>query len=218
LKATLKTGSKVVAVILVLVLMFFVSSTRALAQTDIAFTSADIFGIPGLNGLVRFSVNGSCSDAQLENNTWIFRDLRLNNSQILGTLRISAQNSNVTVYSFRAQNLSASSAILRYGVAGQGKQVVNLGLNVSRSTNSGEWSVVKNGGFLAEGREWELLPDNTVVITGVAGNVSITHYNYNIPNTGNLPFYEQHSIAITIVVLIAVTVAVALVVRVKARG
>jgi hypothetical protein len=218
LKATLKTGSAGIAVILILVLMFFAFWPRALAQTSVTFASVDVFSVPELNGVIRFSVNGSCSDAQLENNTWIFKDLRLNNSQPLGTLTISAQNSNVTVYSFRAQNLSGSSAILRYGVAGQGKQVVNLGLNVSRSTNSGEWSVVKNGGFLAEGREWELLPDNTVVVTGVVGNVSITHYNYNIPNTGNLPFYEQHSIAITVAVLIAITVTVALAIRVKARG
>ena len=154
-----------------------------------------------------------------ENDTWIFEDLTLNNSQPLGTLKISSENSNVTVYSFRAQNLSGRSAILRYIAVGQGKQTVNLGLNISQPTSSGEWGVtLSNSDFLAEGKEWKLLPDNTVVIIGVAGNVSITHYNYYIPNTSNLPFYEQHSIAITIAALIAVTIALAAAIRAKVRA
>ena len=60
---------------------------------------------------------------------------------------------------------------------GLGRQTVNLGLNVSKPTSSVEWSVTIPGPdgktvFLAENEGWKLLPDNTVVVTGITGNLS----------------------------------------------
>jgi hypothetical protein len=77
---------------------------------------------------------------------------------------------------------------------------------------------VPNTVFLAEGDHWNLLPDNSVVVSGLTGNVSVTHYGFNIPNTSNLPFYEQHSVIITTLALLAVIVGVALVIHFKVRG
>lgn len=85
--------------------------------------------------------------------------------------------------------------MLRYTVEGQGKQTVNLGIN-SGQTDVSEWSIIVDGNvFLAQGERWNLLPDNTVVITGATGNVTVVQYSFNVPTNSNLPFYQQHSIA-----------------------
>ncbi len=105
---------------------------------------------------------------------------------------------------------------------GLGIQTVNLGLNVSKPTSSVEWSVTIPGPdgntvWLAENEGWKLLPDNTVVVTGITGNLSIVHYNFGLNIDGNLPFYQAHSVAIITAIVLASTVAVAVVIRVKVR-
>lgn len=105
---------------------------------------------------------------------------------------------------------------------GLGSQTVNLGLNGSKPTSSFEWSVTIPGPdgstvWLAENEGWRLLSDNTVVVTGITGNLSIVHYNFGLNIDENLPFYQAHSIAIITVIVLASTVAVAVVIRVKVR-
>ena len=108
-------------------------------------------------------------------------------------------------------------------MSGVGTQTVNLGLNFSKPTSSSEWSVTIPGPdgstvFLAENEGWKLLPDDTVVVTGITGNLTVVHYNFGVNiNNENLPFYQAHSIAIITVIAIASTVAVAAVIRVKVR-
>ena len=115
------------------------------------------------------------------------------------------------------------SSTLRYWVEGQGKQTVNLGLNTSRHTDASEWTVTIPGPdgktvFLAEGEGWTLLPDNSVVVTGITGNLSVTHYSgIGFPNDSNLPFYSQHSVILITVVSVAVAVAIAVAIKVKVR-
>jgi hypothetical protein len=108
-------------------------------------------------------------------------------------------------------------------VQGQGRETVNLGLNTTQPTHASEWYITIPGPdghtvFLAEHEGWTLLPDNTVVVIGITGNLSITHYSFAFPNSGNLPFYQAHSILIVVVALLVVTVAAALVIRVKVRA
>ena len=203
-------------IVLVLVCPYVFSSTQA--QTITTFTPADKFVIPELNGIISFAVNGSCSDVTLENGTWTFKDLRLNNSQPLGDLKVSTENSNITISSYRAYNLFGRSALLRYTVEGQGKQTINLGLNSSRPSSVSEWSViVPNSVFLAEGEGWNLLPDDTVVITAATSSVTVVHYGFSFPDESNLPFYQQHSVAIITAVVLAITVTIALLIKVKMR-
>jgi hypothetical protein len=210
------------AAVLIIVVVFSAIYPSTQAQTNTTFTSKDKFSIPELHGSISFSVNGSYSEATLQNGTWIFSDLRLNNSQPLRTLKISAENSNVTVYSYRANQFGATnqsfrSITLRYTVEGLGKQTVNLGLNSSQPTSPTEWTItVPDKGILAEGNGWQLLPDNSIVVTGLTGNVSISHFTYNMPTTSG-PFYVQHSIAIITAAVVAATIAVAAVIRVKVR-
>jgi hypothetical protein len=158
----------------------------------------------------------------LENNTWYFNDLRFNISRPLGNLKVSAENSNMTIYSYQANNFFGRSVFLRCHVDGSGSQTVNLGLNASKPTSAVEWTVTIPGPdgktvFLAENEGWKLLADDTVVVTGITGNLSIVHYNFGVNIDGNLPFYQAHSIAIITVIVIASTVAVGVIIRVKVR-
>jgi hypothetical protein len=211
------------ATLLIIVLVFFPVCPITQAQTTTTFTSADKFSIPDLNGAIRFSVNGSSAAAILENGLWSFKDLRLNNSQPLGNLKISAQNSNITILSYRSFsgvfNTSFLSQRISYTVEGKGKQTVNFDFNSSQQSNQGEWSVNLNGkSFVGEGQGWNLMPDNTVVITGATKNATIVHYTFTASfDDSNLPFYQRHSIAIMTAAVVALTVAIGVVLKVKVR-
>lgn len=192
------------------------------AQKVTFFSSNDRFTIPALNGSIKFAQNGSYSSAKLENNIWTFYDLKINrvlNNSRLGDLKISVQDSNITIYSFySSNNISASRQYVRYFAEGAGRQVAYLGVN--GTTHIYEWWVtisVPNSVFLAEGKDWQLLPDNTVIINDQTGNVSVTHFNFGITQDNNMPFYQRHSILIETAVLLIVTVVVGLVLSVKVR-
>lgn len=207
------------AAVILIVLIFPSICPNTQAQTATTFTPSDRFSIPELNGTISFAVNGSCSSATLENGTWTFNDLRFNISHPLGNLKVSAENSNLTILSYRSYNLFGRSAQLRYNVQGVGTQTVNLGLNSSQPTHPSEWSISVLGNvFLAEGNGWNLLPDDSVVVSGLTGNVSVTHYGFVVPNDGNLPFYQQHSIIIIAAIVLSVIVAIAVIIRVKVRS
>jgi hypothetical protein len=189
------------------------------AQTRQTFTSSDKFIIPELNGAISFAVNGSYSEATLENNTWIFTDLRFNISQPLGNLKISTENSNVIIQSYRAFNFSFRSARLYYTVEGVGKQILNFDFNSSQPSSVSEWSVNLDGrSFVGEGKGWKLLRDNTVVVTGAAKNATVVHYTFiDSFNDSNLPLYQRHSISITTGIAVALTVAIAIIIKLKVR-
>lgn len=185
------------------------------AQNATTFSSVDQFEIDPLNGSIHFAYNGTYSSATFENNTWYFNDLTLNGSRVLGNLRVSVQNSNITIYSFSAY-ANQSRQSVRYNAEGAGQQVFHFGLN--NTTHPSEWWVTLTGSvFLAEGRDWQLLPDNTVIVNGQTGNISVVHYNFGATNDSNLPFYEKHSIALATTASVAATIAVAAIISVKVR-
>lgn len=205
------------AIILTAILLFYFYP-NAQAQTRQNFTPTDTFDIPQQNGSIRFAENGSFASATLENDTWIFNDLRFNISRPQGTLKVSAQNSNMTIFSYQSINFIGRSEFLRLKVDGLGRQTANLGLNVSRSTNPSEWSVITPGSiFLAEGEGWKLLPDNTVVVTGLTGNFTIAHYNLGLYNDENLPFYQKHSVAIITAIVLTSTITAAVAINLRGR-
>jgi hypothetical protein len=211
---TILTG---LAIVLIIVLTFFPMFSNTLAQTNTTFTSIDKFGIPDLKGSIRFNVNGTYSSSSLQNNTWIFTDLKLSNSPIVKTLKISVENSNITVYYYRTFPQFGRSTSIRFNVEGQGKQSINLGLNTTKATNPSEWLItIPNGGIVVEGIRWNLLPDDTVVVNGLSGNVTISHFNYTMP-AGSGPFYVQHSIAIITGAVGFAVIAVAVVIKIKVR-
>ncbi len=184
------------------------------AQNVTSFRSVDRFEIPQLNGSIRFAYNGTYSSATLENDTWYFSDLTLNGSSVLGNLRVSVQNSNINIYNLSAYTQTRQS--VRYNAEGAGQQVFHFGLNTT--THHSEWWVTITGSvFLAEGRDWQLLPDNTVIVNGQTGNISVVHRSFGAMNDSNLPFYEKHSIALATAVAVAVTLFIAAVISIKVR-
>jgi len=189
------------------------------AQNRTSFSTSDVFMIPALNGSIRFALNGSYSSAVLENNTWVFNDLALNTSRSLGNLRVSVQDSDITIFSFySSNNISATRQSVRYNAQGEGRQVFDLG--VEGATHHSEWWVTTGGPntvFLAQGREWHLSPDNIVTVNRQTGNISVAHYNFNAQSYGSLPFEERHSVLIGTLAVVAVTAIAASMVSVKVR-
>ena len=69
-----------------------------------------------------------------------------------------------------------------------------------------------------KGRGWNLLRDNTVVVTGAVKNATIVHYFFiGTLDDSNLPFYQKHSIVIITVAAVALIVAIAIILKVKVR-
>jgi hypothetical protein len=222
--AAKKNHSILTTIILSLIatLILLQACTNAAAQTEASFTSADRFSIPSLGGEIGFASNGTYANATLTNNTWRFTGLKLDRSQQLGNLTVSAKNSTITITSYRAgsniSNTTARYAWLRYVATGQGQQTVSLGIAAGEGQLGlhPDWSVVVNNVWLGEGEGWAIAPDGTVTVTGAVGNVSIARYSFGSNgDTSNLPFYERHSVTITTVAIVAATVAIATLIKAR---
>jgi hypothetical protein len=172
------------------------------------------FSIPAYNGIISFAENGTYSSATLESNTWIFTYLLLNGSQLLANLEISIKNSNVTIISYTVTSINFPSNRLSYSVEGEGQQVINMGLGFQG--NSADWIVTSNGTFLNTG--WSVSRNGTVTVTGLTGKISIVYFGFtNQLGNSNAPFYEQHSIAIAVVLAVVFTVVAAGAVRISVK-
>lgn len=207
----------VAVIIFVLGVSYFCPISQG--QTRQTFTPSDKFIIPELNGTVSFANNGSYIEATYENNVWSFKDLRFNVNQSLGNLKISAENSNIVVRNISSFNSSFRSSRVTYIVEGAGKQTVNFDFNSSQPSSVSEWSVNLDGrSFVGEGRGWNLLRDNTVVVTGAVKNATIVHYFFiGTLDDKNLPFYQKHSMVIITVAAVALIVAIAIILKLKVR-
>jgi hypothetical protein len=207
------TGVAIIAILFI----FSLACPYTQAQTSASFTPASNFSIPAYNGNISFAVNGTYSNASLENNTWTFTNLHLNKSKLLESFEISAQNSNVTIISYEtANNSEVQSATLRCGVVGHGEQILNFGLG----SGGGEldWSISVNGTDIggSVGQGWNVSHNGTVVVNGQTGELNIVRYDYFVSNS-NQPFYQQHSVAIVTVVIIAITVIIAVAIKITTR-
>jgi hypothetical protein len=217
----LQTG---LAVIIIIALVFSVYPNTQ-AQNPTTFTPADKFDIPEQNGSISFATNGSYSSATLENGTWLFNDITLYNSSRIGNLKVSVRNSNITIfryYQFAGFGQSGQGAMIRYSAKGAGQQTVNLDLNRTTPTENSEWSVMVpsvDGStiFIAEGKDWLLLADDSVVVNGLTGNVTVANFGFTPDYTANLPFYLQHSIALITLCIVVATVATAAFVSYRTR-
>jgi len=211
-------------VILLLVNPQFCATTQGQTQTD--FTTQNKFSIPQYNSTISFALNGSYSEATLENGFWTFKNLKLdsqdfsflglNATQGLGELRISAQNSNVTVWVRISVNYSFPVDLLSYYAEGAGNQTVNLGLNTSRSSIY-EWTVIVSDNiFLPMGEDWSLLPDNSVFVWGRTGNVTVAHFGFNYEYR-SLSFFLQHYVALFTALLLVAVIFMSIVIRIKTK-
>jgi hypothetical protein len=214
-----KVSAGIAIVFIFGILIVFSNSCPVLqAQTGTSFTPKDNFAIPLYHGSISFGVNGSYSTATFDNDSWTFTNLFLDGSSPIATLKFSAQDFNVTIFSYVTSNNTGSQSFrLRYVVEGKGKQILNFGLGPEESA-SFEWTVSVNSHVFGEGSVWTISHDGTIIVNGAIGNVSIAHYDFGaVISNSNLPFYQQHSVAIAMAVAVAVTVAIAVVTKLKTR-
>lgn len=223
-KTRVNAYTTTVMLIVFLILLGIFQPLRA--ETQIQFMPEDKFGIPGNNATIVFAFNGSYSEAKLENSTWIFRDLKmdyplsflgynLSDSQRAGDLKVSCQDSNITIWAYLSFYYTLPVYSLVYFAEGAGKQTVNLGLNSTDPPDPSEWSVItRDNVFLAQGEGWTLLPDNTVIVSGLTGNVTIAHFELT-PSEKSMLFSMQHSITIITGVILAAVVGFAVVIRIR---
>jgi len=212
--------------IIAIIFIFLLLAPKTQAQTDTTFfTPSTQFGIPDFDGSVSFAVNGSYSTATLENNVWTFTNLHLNGSLLLKNFQISAQNSNATILYYVAINNTAfdlKSLVLAYTVEGKGTQILNLGFGpVTGDLNAKyEWIVTGNNTvFLNEGAAWSVSNNQVMTVNDETGDVTLAHFIFSntvIPKS-NLPFYQQHSVAIAVTTAVALVVVVAVLIKVKTK-
>ncbi len=208
--ATRRTTSIVAVVFLGLTLVPFLLCAPVFAQLESAFVPNEKFDIPELNGSIVFATNGTYEKASLENGSWRFVNLYINGSFTTRKLNltVSAENSDITILSYRAFNLTFNGVSLRYNVTGTGKQVFDFG----ELPKVGEWSIAFNGTFMGENDGWSVSSDRKIFVTPPTGNVSITFYT--LPNSfgnaadDNAPIYQRHSVAFATLIVLAITVSV----------
>lgn len=176
------------------------------------------FTIPNSHNYVRFAFNVTCSSATLNGMTWQFDDLSLNGSQRSGSLKVTAENSNITIFSYRTGNAFLRSARLTYFAEGDGAQTFNLFLNNTQPTHPSEWSViVPDSVFLAEGEGWRLLPDDSIQLEDLVGSITLVHYSFQAPTASDQPFYIQHSVGLATAAALVATLAAALIIKFRGR-
>jgi hypothetical protein len=202
--------------------LFFLSFLSTVEAQRITLSPDDVFDIPSINGTIQFSVNGSYASAFLDNDTWIFTNLTLSGSRVLGTLKFSAKNCHVVIHSFTPNrntgNNSRSSCYIRYTVEGTGEQVMNLGFDPSRPSHGSEWSVFnQNSVFFGEGQAWKLLPGDTVAVKNLSGHLTVMRYSYGFDMYDDRAFYLRHSVSISTGIILVVTVAFATVIKLKSE-
>lgn len=204
-----------VSAFLIIALIFPCTCPNVQAQSSINFTPTDKFDIPSSNGTISFAFNGTYTQASLIDDAWTFADLHLDNSHPLEKLEVSAQNSNVTIITYRIFNTAFRGALLSYTVEGEGKQTFNIGLPLTE----GEWSVLLEEEFMGEGDGWHVTPDATLTITDAKSDVTIWYFgfpeSFDVDGGSDKPFHLQHSVAIATAVALAITATFALVIRRK---
>lgn len=196
----------VLLIILVLQLPFF----NVLAQNAVLFYPNDKFDIPENNSTIHFSSAGSYEMADLDKGRWNFVNFQLNDGINLHTFNVSAINSNVTIYSIQVFDDDLG-AFLSYTVEGAGEQTFNFGVD----TVGGEWSVIFDNVFIAENSGWNLLPDNTLSITGATSNVTLLYFIFPdfVDNDTEKSFFDKHSVSISITIIVIIVLIIGITVR-----
>ena len=219
------SASKSSAAIALILVMAFVLCIcpNVQAQTNTNFTTANNFPIPATNGVINFGVNGSYTSATLQGNVWIFTNLQLYRSPQIAILKISTENSNMTILSYSTRNATYQipNESLRYRIVGEGKATVNFGPSNATKYNGSDWYVSKAGKnstlFFSLGHDYSLGNDGTLTVYSITGTVTVTHdfLNGYLGNTSNLPFYQQHSVIITVALVVVLAFTIVVVVRLR---
>ncbi len=202
------------------IVSFLWFSPLSKAQTASSFTPDTPFTIPSGNGTIFFAENGIYNQAELENNTWLFTDLRLTDSPEVPSFRVSTQNCNITITSFVGVVNDPHSGALHYNVTGSGTQTFNFDLSPAFSQNpKGHVVIVRLNltqypDFHPEGDGWTFADDGTITVTGATDEVYLFFRDYSseLPNE-NLPYYQSHPVLIASLVSVVAIVIVGAVLK-----
>ncbi len=146
-----------------------------------------------------FAYSDSYTDASLENSTWLFENLAVNNYKLSGIqnwcLSISAQNSNVTIKGYSRGELTGmthAASWLNYTVIGNGTQTIDLHYGYSNYGHPGvqvscSFSVYINGENRTQGDVWVVLDNGTLIISGTAANINIYYPPNNYLDSAPIP-------------------------------
>jgi hypothetical protein len=212
-------GAVVAVVVLAgLVLLSF----GAQAQNTTAFAPDTPFVIPERNGTIYFEANGTYSEVQLVNNSWVFRNLQLTNSPTVAFLCVSTENCNITISSFAGIITTQNSGAIHYNVTGAGTQTFNFGLNpaFAQSPKSHLITVRFNQSqypdYHPEGDGWTLSADGTITVSQAVNDTYIFYRDFSsqLPNE-QLPFYQNHLVLVVALASVAVIVLVGALIRLK---
>jgi hypothetical protein len=209
-------------VAVVLLAGFVLLSCGAQAQNTLEFTPDSAFVIHERNGTIYFGANGTYSEANLANNSWIFSNLQLTNSPLVAFLCVSTENCNVTISSFSGIITTQNSGAIHYNVTGAGTQTFNFGLNpaFAETPKSHLITVRFNQSqypdYHPEGHGWTLSTDGTITVTQAVNDTYIFYRDFSsqLPDE-TLPFYQNHLVLVVALMSIASILLVGSVVKLK---
>lgn len=187
------------------------------AQIAVLTTDAQFF-IPSCGGSISFAVNGTCTSTNFENNGWNFNDLRLDGSELLNNIWLST-NSNISVASIMViQNSTSQTIQVSYLAENQGSQMLTFG----PEGDAKQWRVINNNVSLPESEAWSVSSEGTINITGISGDVVVQQVSFgdffgNGEAYSSLPFFEQHTVGVTLAAALVVTLVFAVIVKMKTK-
>jgi hypothetical protein len=210
------------AVAFVVLVGFVLLSSGAQAQNIHAFTPDSAFIIPERNGTVYFAVNGTYSEAQMENNSWVFRNLQLTNSPFMRFLSVSTENCNVTISSFAGIITTQNSGAIHYNVTAAGTQTFNFGLNPAFAENPKSHLITvrfnqsQYPDYHPQGEGWTLSRDGTITVTHAMNDTYIIYRDFSsqLPDE-ELPFYQNHLVLVVALASVGALVLIGAVVKLK---
>ena len=194
------------------------------SRASVDLTAADAFTIPAYNSSINFAFNGTYVYASLENDTWRFQNLFMNeNKPAYGVptwvLGVSARNCNMTITSYRAL-VGNDQGWVNYTVTGVGEQALKIDYDRFNDYPI-NFTVYVDGTAKAQNDTWTLSNDGWLTITGATSSVSIS-FEWIVPDwVKDLPKRSGPSspynalYAKIILITLAISAAIALMFRRK---
>ena len=197
-------------VLVQLVPIFF---TPAVCQAQTAFNADDVFEIPSNNCSVRFTSDGTYSNAFLEDNTWFFEDLFFDPdifSEQKLNISVSGTGCDITIrpffiFSRSSQEDEVMRLFFRYSVEGHGTQSFNLGFD----SQQGQIEAILDGEWIGLNHGWTRSSDGTVTVTAPVENVTISFYGFPQSYLEEPDLLDDHYIVIGSTFSLAVIVGLA---------
>ncbi|PVX27157.1 MAG: hypothetical protein CW716_03760 [Candidatus Bathyarchaeum sp.] len=219
-------GTKHVLILVLLIYVFsFSCITPVLSKVD--FSSETIFSIPEYGNQLSFQIGGSYESVILENKTWNFVGLALDNyvlnltekrgwggvlygrdvldySPNDGNFSVLLENCNITITHYDiVTQFAPYSGWLNYSVSGTGSQTFNLHYfqPIGGWTGPNLWTVYVDGVSKPQNENWGISgTERIITISGATNNVSIFYDSTSIERDGPL---EPDSSSLQLIIFVS---------------